>query len=86
MQLQIDELETYCDDPRFTTELRPVLQANAKNGFALVIFDGKFLRKVVEKNGKPYRYRTIEAALDELADVPNLSSHVVIDASQWTNS
>ena len=83
--LPFDALTDLCDDPvRNETgqEVQAVLTPLSA-GFALSARDGGVTYSILDDNGQPMVFRSVDQALDALADVPFLLPEVVIDTIRW---
>lgn len=89
LYIQFDEVEALADNPlrdeigRF---VQPVLHYYPKTGFDLHLHDGENHYQVIDKDAQPIRYRVIEQAIDELIDIPGLSSQFIVDLTAITKS
>ena len=80
-EIKFSDLEAFCDDPALPSEVNAVLTPKNDKGFSLSVTVGTHVWHVVSSGKKPYYFRTIEAALSGLIDVPNLSRKVIVDLS-----
>lgn len=83
MALRYDTLQDYCDDPARTGDVQVILYAHYWKGFALAVQDGTTEHHVMDDKGLPYRFRTVEMALAELANISYLSDRIIIDRRMW---
>lgn len=83
MSLRFKDLESYCDDPDREGNVQIVLYANYRKGFGLAVYDGKAEREVRDGHNEPYWFRTVEMALDELANISYLSDRIIVDRATW---
>lgn len=70
-----------CDTPG-TNRVQAVLVASNTTGFALYARQNRCLHRIT-RNDHPVIFRTIEQALDTLADVPHLAPELAIDTANW---
>lgn len=70
-----------CDTPG-AKSVQAVLAASNNSGFSLYARQGRRLHRVT-LNGHSMIFRTIERALDTLADVPHLAPEIAIDTTNW---
>ncbi len=82
--LTLFELDDLCDDPARDASGQEVLAilTPAKSGYGLSARDGATVYTIVGEDGLPLSFRSIESALDRLADVPFLAG-VHIDVASW---
>ncbi|MES2349205.1 MAG: hypothetical protein V4641_16710 [Pseudomonadota bacterium] len=80
-EIKFSDLEAFCDDPALPSEVNAILAPITNKGFSLSVTIGTHVRRVVSSGTKPHYFRTIEAALSGLIDVPNLSRKVIVDLS-----
>ncbi|MCO8590380.1 hypothetical protein [Burkholderia multivorans] len=83
MSLRFKDLESYCDSLERTGDVHAILRADYRKGFALAVSDGSVELSVTDDGNQPYRFRTVEMALDELANVPYLSERIIVDRQAW---
>lgn len=80
--MTLDQLDELCDDPERDqpggNEVRAILTYDSRNGFYLSAQDGQRVYTIVEKDGEPVRFRTIEQAIEVLQDLP-LASDIRLD-------
>lgn len=77
--LTFSQLEALCDDPKRNEtgeEVQPVLTRH-HGGYLLSVRDGLACFEVVE-DGKQVRFRSIEAAVERLSDVPYLMTEIIL--------
>lgn len=81
--LNFFELEELCDDPVRDESGQEVLAVLTfkRSGFALSVRDGCRSHRIIDKQGRQARFRTIESAVERLSDVPYLRPEIVLDAS-----
>lgn len=84
MQLQFKELENYCDSLEHSGNIQVILHAHYAKGFALTVSDGVIEHPVTDEQNHPYWFRTVEMALDELANIPYISDKIMIDRKLWS--
>ena len=70
-----------CDTPG-ANRVQAVLVANNTTGFALCARQNRCLHRVTQDD-RPVIFRTIEQALDTLADVPHLGPEIAINIASW---
>lgn len=80
-EIKFSDLEAFCDDPALPSEVSAVLAPKIDKGFSLSVTVGTQVRCVVSSGKNPHYFRTIEAALSGLIDVPNSSRRVIVDLS-----
>lgn len=83
--LTLFELDDLCDDPARDVsgqEVLAILSPANGGGYALSARDGVMVYTIVGEDGLPLTFRSIESALDRLADVPFLAG-VHIDVASW---
>ena len=83
MPLHFKQLESYCDSLDRTGDIQVILKAHYKHGFALSVSDGIIGHIVTDDENRPFFFRTVEMALDELANIPYLSDQIVVDRKLW---
>ncbi|WP_287496930.1 hypothetical protein [Pandoraea sp. CB10b_02] len=83
MSLRFKDLESYCDSLERTGDVQVILRADYRKGFALAVSDGSVELSVTDDGNQPYRFRTVEMALDELANIPYLSERIIVDRQAW---
>ncbi|MFS8372940.1 hypothetical protein JH314_02495 [Xanthomonas campestris] len=81
--LSFHNLEDYCDSLERGGEIQVILHAERKRGYAMLIDDGTESRVVVDRYGMQLWFRTVDQALEDLADVPYLSENLIIVRSNW---
>ncbi|MCE4300337.1 hypothetical protein M0411_17320 [Xanthomonas hortorum pv. vitians] len=81
--LSFHNLEDYCDSLERGGEIQVILHAERKRGYAMRIDDGTESRVVVDRDGMQLWFRTVDQALEDLADVPYLSENLIIVRSNW---
>lgn len=77
-------LDDLCDDPARDVsgqEVQAILTP-ASCGYALSARDGEIVYPIIQDDGTLLTFRSIEAALDRLVDVPFLQG-VLIDVATW---
>jgi hypothetical protein len=77
-------LDDLCDDPARDVsgqEVQAILTPTP-GGYTLSARDGEIVYPIIRDDGTPLTFRSIEAALDRLVDVPFLQG-VHIDVSTW---
>lgn len=84
MQLQFKELENYCDSLERPGDIQVILYAHYSKGFALAVSDGVLEHPVIDHENHPYWFRTVEMALDELANIPYLSEKILVNRKSWS--
>lgn len=84
MSLRFKDLENYCDSLERAGNVQVILYAHYRKGFALTVSDGSVERPVTDHRNRRYWFRTMEMALDELANVPYLSERIVVDRKAWS--
>ena len=84
MQLHFNELEKYCDSLEHPGDIQVILHANYSKGFALTVSDGVSEHSVIDEENRPYCFRTVEMALDELANISYISTKIMIDRKAWS--
>lgn len=84
MQLHFNELENYCDSLEHPGDIQVILHANYSQGFAITVSDGVSEHAVIDEDNRPYRFRTVEMALDELANISHISTKIMIDRKAWS--
>ncbi|CUI33349.1 MULTISPECIES: hypothetical protein [Pseudomonadota] len=84
MALRYDALQDYCDDPARTGNVQVILYAHYWKGFSLSVQDDMVEHSVIDEKGRPYRFRTVEMALAELANISYLSDRIIIDRRMWS--
>jgi hypothetical protein len=84
MSLHFKQLESYCDSLDRTGDIQVILRAHYKNGFALSVSDGVIDHTVIDEENRPYWFRTVEMALDELANIPYIADQIMIDRKYWS--
>lgn len=70
-----------CDTPR-AESIQAVLAASTNIGFSLYARQDRRLHRIT-LNDHPVIFRTIEQAMDTLADVPHLVPEIVVDRTNW---
>lgn len=75
------QLYEECDTPG-ANSIQAVLIASDAIGFALYARQDMHLHRIT-RNDNPVIFRTIEQALDTLADVPHLYPEIAIDMTSW---
>lgn len=83
--LTLFDLERLCDDPARDIsgqEVQAILTL-AHGGYVLSARDGQTIYPVIEDDGRPLTFFSIEGAIERLADVPYLMPQVEVDASRW---
>jgi|GEM_PF-4674914 len=82
--MTLDQLDELGDDPKRDesdgTEVRAILTYDSRNGFFLSAQDGKRVYSIVDDDGEPVRFRTIEQAIEVLQDM-QLASDIRLDLS-----
>lgn len=84
-QVTFQELENLCDMPERNLsgqEVEAIITPHAM-GYTVGAKDGIFTLAVVDENGQPVVFRSLEQALDRLAEVPYLQPMVKIDLAAW---
>ncbi|APP79211.1 hypothetical protein ABQZ99_018185 [Xanthomonas hortorum pv. vitians] len=81
--LSFRNLEDYCDSLERRGEIQVILYAERKRGYAMRIDDGTESRVIVDSHGMQLWFRTVDQALEDLADVPYLSENLIIVRSSW---
>lgn len=84
MQLHFKELENYCDSLEHPGDIQVILHAHYSKGFALTVSDGVIEHSVIDEENRPYWFRTVEMALDELANISYISTKIMIDRKSWS--
>jgi hypothetical protein len=83
--LTIFDLERLCDDPARNEsgqEVQAILTPG-RGGYVLSARDGQTVYPIIEDDGRPVTFRSVEGAIERLADVPYLLPQVEVNASQW---
>lgn len=70
-----------CDTPG-AKSVQAVLAASNSIGFSLYARHDRLLHRIT-LNDRSVIFRTIEQALDTLADVPHLAPEIAIDTTNW---
>ena len=70
-----------CDTPG-AESVQAVLAANATIGFSLYARQNRRLHRIT-LNDRSVIFRTIEQAMDTLADVPHLVPEIAVDTTNW---
>ena len=82
--MTLDQLDELGDDPKRDeaggNEVRAILTYDPRNGFFLTAQDGQRVYSIVEDDGEPVRFRTIEQAIEVLQDMP-LAADIRLDLS-----
>lgn len=73
-----------CDTPG-AKSVQAVLAASNNIGFSLYARQDRRLHRIT-LNGSSVIFRTIEQALDTLADVPHLATEIAVDKKNWAVS
>ncbi|KZE31458.1 MULTISPECIES: hypothetical protein [Betaproteobacteria] len=81
--LRYRDLDAYCDSLERTGLVRVILKANRRRGYALSVEDAGDLRRVIDDHGRQLWFRTVDEALEELANVPYLHDAFLVDRSCW---
>ncbi|PRE73175.1 hypothetical protein C6Q21_03905 [Burkholderia multivorans] len=81
--LSYQELDAYCDSLERTGLVRVILKASRRYGYALSVENAGDLRRVVDARGRQLWFRTVDQALEELANIPYLSEEFCIDRTDW---
>lgn len=83
MSLERKELYTFCDRLPEPTIAFPVVIATRGVGLTLALeFDGQ--RVKLTENGKPLKFRSVDAVMFELDGAPNLdTTNIVIETSSY---
>lgn len=81
--LHYGDLDAYCDSLERTGLVRVILKANRRHGYALSVENAGDLRRVVDGHGRQLWFRTVDQALEELANIPYLSEEFSIDRTGW---
>lgn len=80
--MTLDQLDELADDPKRDqpggNEVRAILTYNTRHGFYLSAQDGQRVYTIVEDDGEPVRFRTIEQAIDVLQDM-SLAADIRLD-------
>ncbi|MFO2462219.1 hypothetical protein OOJ96_18785 [Pseudomonas sp. 15FMM2] len=84
MSLHFKQLENYCDSLERTGNIQVILRAHYKNGFALSVFDGVIDHTITDEENRQFFFRTVEMALDELANIPYISDQIMVDRRLWS--
>lgn len=77
-------LDDLCDDPARDVsgqEVQAILTPGP-GGYTVSARDGEIVYPIIQDDGTPLTFRSIEAALDRLVDVPFLQC-VLIDVATW---
>lgn len=77
------DLDDYCDSLERTGNVQVTLKASRIRGYALWVENAEDVRQVVDDQGDPVWFRTVDQALDELVNVPYLSEIFIIERSNW---
>lgn len=86
-QVKFKDIEDFCDDPAFAGEVTAILHPEQGKGFGLSLNSNDEIRHVVSSRNRPIYFASVEVALADLVDVPNLSRRIVIDLSTiWPNA
>lgn len=86
-QIKFKDIEDFCDDPRLAGEVMAILHPEQGKGFGLSLNLSDEIQCVVSSRNRPIYFASVEAALAELVDVPNLSRRIVVDLSNiWSNA
>lgn len=80
-QVNFKDIEEFCDDPALPGEVKATLQMKSGVGYRLSLSSGQDVLPVVTGRSRPFYFPSVEAALAELVDVPNLSRQITIDLS-----
>lgn len=83
MPVLFKELENYCDNLERAGDVHVILHAHYSKGFSLVVSDGIAEHAVTDDQHRPYCFRTIEMALDELANIPYISEKITVNTKSW---
>ncbi|MGZ5199207.1 MAG: hypothetical protein ACXWC4_05495 [Telluria sp.] len=81
-QVKFKDIEDFCDDPALPGEVKATLQVRSGLGYQLSLSSGQNVLSVVTGRSQPFYFPSVEAALAELVDVPNLSRQITIDLSE----
>lgn len=84
MSLHFKQLENYCDSLDRTGNIQVILRAHYKNGFALSVSDGVIDHTITDEENRQFFFRTVEMALDELANIPYISDQIMVDRRLWS--
>lgn len=80
--ITLEELELLCDDPGRDRpggrNVKALLAFDPERGFQLAARDGARVHQVVDSEGAQVRFRTIEAALTVLLQIPGLHPEIGI--------
>ena len=82
-QVNFKDIEDFCDDPALQGEVTATLQLEKGRGYKLSLSSGTDVVPVVVSRNQPFYFPSVEGALANLVDVPNLSRHLVIDLSAF---
>ncbi|MUV22482.1 hypothetical protein GNZ25_14165 [Burkholderia thailandensis] len=77
----VDQVARLCD--RNDAIAQSLVYADVKRGFSLQITVGAESYSVVERDGSPLYFRSVDQLLDVLLDVPNVSHIASIDMRSW---
>lgn len=83
--ITLEDLERLCDEPERNQsgkEVEAVIKQHA-SGYIVMAYDRPLTYTVVNDNGAPLLFRSIEQAIDRLSDVPYLLPTIKIDATDW---
>jgi len=78
-QVNFKDIEDFCDDPALPGQVTATLQLEKGKGYKLSLSSGSEVATVVVNPDRPFYFISVESALANLVDVPNLSRHLVID-------
>jgi len=77
------DLDAYCDNLERTGLVRVIMKASRRRGYALSVENAGNVRRVVDGHGRQLWFRTVDQALEELANIPYLSEEFSIDRTDW---
>lgn len=80
-QLRFKDIEDFCDDPKLNGEVIATLHPEQGRGYSLSLNSSDEIRQVVSSRNRSIYFTSVEVALGELVDVPNLSRRIIIDFS-----
>lgn len=81
--LRYSDLDNYCDSLERDGCIQVILKANREYGFALWVENAGDIRRVVGNGRRQVWFRTVDQALDELANIPYLSDRFIVDRKNW---
>ncbi|KAB8198401.1 hypothetical protein FKV24_002255 [Lysobacter maris] len=81
--LRFRDLERYSDNCERVGDVQLVLKADRKKGYSLWVCEADGPCRVLTDRGHQLWFRTVDQALDAVADIPYIDRNLIIDRSSW---